>query len=150
MKENNATDPVSPQVQGDVKSQNNQGSLEEAVVQPSGNKSKKISNQKDLTDAPPKIARFEIEASFNNTWELPSRLSEYLERYIGRHVPDKNIKGRILGDIPNTSNIKKTFIFDIKEFLVENRKSFAINHEDALKGIHKNIFNIFGSLLRLS
>ena len=60
MKENNVTDPVSPQVQGDVKSQNNQGSLEEAVVQPSGNKSKKISNQKDLTDAPPKVARFEI------------------------------------------------------------------------------------------
>ena len=71
------TVPVSTPVQGDVKSQNDQDSLEEAAMQPNMS-TLKISNQEDLTDPPPKGARFEMVTFYNNSWELPSRLSEYL------------------------------------------------------------------------
>ena len=55
-----------------------QGSLAKTVVYPSVN-TLKISNQ-DLTNTPPKVAKFEMETS-TNSWELPFGLTEYLQRF---------------------------------------------------------------------
>ena len=64
-----------------MKDQNSQGSLAEAVVHPSVN-TLKIYNQEDLTNTPPKAAKFEMETS-TNSWELPFGLTEYLQRFMG-------------------------------------------------------------------
>ena len=86
--------PVSSQVLRDLESQNNQGSLEETLVQPSVNTLNR-SNQEDLTNTPPKVARFEMETS-TISWELLLGQTEYIHG--SSYVPDKNINDKILGD----------------------------------------------------
>ena len=69
-----------------------------------------------------------METSTKNSWELSMRLIEYLQRYMGHHLLDNNIKDRILGNKSIPFNIKKTPIIDnfIKELLVENRKEISL------------------------
>lgn len=48
-----------------------------------------------------------------------------------------------------SSNIKGTPTFDnyIKELLLENKTALTLNHEEAVKGIHDKVSNVFVALL---
>ena len=50
---------------------------------------------------------------------------------------------------PVSSNIKERPTFDnyIKELLLENKKELTLNHEEAVKGIHDKVSNVFVPLL---
>ena len=47
-----------------------------------------------------------------------------------------------------SSNIKGTPTFD-KELLLENKTALTLNHEEAVKGIHDKVSNVFVALLWL-
>ena len=50
-----------------------------------------------------------------------------------------------------SSNIKGTPIFEnyIKALLLENKTALTLNHEEAVKGIHDKVSNVFVALLWL-
>ena len=92
-----------------------------------------------------------METASNKTWELPARLADDIPRSISHHVTEKEVKKKILMENPVSSNIKETPTFDnyIKELLLENKKELTLNHEEAVKGIHDKVSNVFVPLLWL-
>ena len=70
---------------------------------------------------------------------------------MSHHVPDKEVKEKILMRIPVLSSIKRTPILDnyMKERLLGNKRALTLNHEEALKGIHDKVNHVFGCLLPL-
>lgn len=78
-----------------------------------------------------------METSSDKPWEVPSRLLEYVRKYITHHVPERDIKEKTLSENPISNNIKRTPSIDkyIKELLLENKKTLTLNDEDAFKNI---------------
>ena len=48
-----------------------------------------------------KIGKFEIDVSISNAWNFPISMVEYLNKCIHIHIPDKDIKEKILKDNPS-------------------------------------------------
>ena len=76
---------------------------------------------------------------------LASGLASYVNKHLVKHVSEKDLKEKILREKPVPSNIKNVQISDeyIQEFLVENRKSYTLNHDKVLKWIQKKFMAIF-------
>ena len=55
-----------------------------------------------------------------NTWELPPSLLDYVHKYMGLHIADKDIDDQILHNSPVPSNLRKAT--SIKNLLQDNAK----------------------------
>ena len=71
---------------------------------------------------------------------------------MNHHVLESNIKEIILSENPvlniSTGNLVLIHKY-VKEFLIENKKTLILDHEDALKSLNDKIGNVFGPLLKL-
>ena len=67
------------------------------------------------------------------------------------HVPEKDLKDKILNVNQIPSNMRKPQILDtyIKELLVENKKSSTMYQDKVLKSIQDKVMNIFGPFSKL-
>ena len=93
-RQSNESIPVTPQVQDDMGSQQQQGStVPDTEVQPS-NKSLKRRLEDAFILYPNKIARLKMETSSNKSWELPSRLLGFVRKYVTHHGPRKGKNSR--------------------------------------------------------
>ena len=61
-----------------------------------------------------KIVRFKLDVSTSNGWDLPISISmvEYLKEYMHIHIPNKDIKEKILKGNPVPANVKEPQVFD--------------------------------------
>ena len=82
---------------------------------------------------------------------LASGLASYVNKHLVKHVSEKDLKEKILREKSVPSNIKNVQISDeyIQEFLVENRKSYTLNHDKVLKWIQEKFMAIFSPWTRL-
>ena len=102
-------------------------------TQSSGSKKRTIQESVDSVEAHnKKYQRFELdtEDSYKRR-DLPPGLVTYVNKYLVNHISKKDLKEKILQEKPVPLNIKKIQILDkyIKELLVENKKSYILNHE---------------------
>ena len=67
------------------------------------------------------------------------------------HIPDRDIKEKILKDNPVPANIKEPQVFDnyIKEPLTENKQTLTSTHEKSLKAVQEKVLHILGPSSRL-
>ena len=102
------------------------------------------------TQSAAKIARFELDVSTSNACDLPIRIVEYLNKYMHIHIPDKDIKKKILKDNPVPANVKEHQVLDnyIKELLTENKPTLTSTHEKSLKAVQEKVLHILGTLSR--
>ena len=124
-------DPVHPEMQENM----------DSVVQPCDGK--RSASSADILDSEgtqsaAKIARFELDVSTSNAWDLPISMVEYLNKYMHIHIPDKDIK-------------EKTQVLDnyIQELLTENKRTLTSTHEKSLKAVQEKVLHILGPLSRL-
>ena len=125
-------DPVHPGMQENM----------DTVVQPCDGKRSASSAgiiDSEGTKSAAKIARFELDVSTSNAWDLPISMVEYLNKYMHIHIPDKDIKEKILKDNPVPANVKEPKVLDnyIKELLTENKRTLASTHEKSLKAVQE-------------
>lgn len=100
----------------------------------------------------PKIPRFELDAcSTSNAWDLPDCLAAYLKKYMHLHIPEKEIREKILHENPIPSNVRQPQVLDnyIRELLVEHKRTLTSTHEKSLKAVQEKILHILGPLSRL-
>ena len=125
-------DPVHPEMQENM----------DTVVQPCDGKRSASSAgiiDSEGTKSAAKIARFQLDVSTSNAWDLPISMVEYLNKYMHIHIPDKDIKEKILKDNPVPANVKEPQVLDnyIKELLTENKRTLASTHEKSLKAVQE-------------
>ena len=112
----------------------------------------KKQSRNDEMEVPAKYSRFELEGESNSKgWDLSSGLASYLNKYMSIHVPEKDIREKILQNNPVPRNVKVCQRLDeyIKEFLLEGRKSSTLYHEKILKGIQEKIVSVLAPLTKL-
>ena len=89
--------PVEPQIQGT--------SNAHTEIQFSSGKRKHSSNEE--AESPPKYIRFEQEGESSiKGWDLSSELPSYISRYMSIHVPEKEIREKILQNNPVPQNVE--------------------------------------------
>ena len=96
-------------------------------IQSSSGKRKQSRNEE--TELPAKYNRFELEGeSISKGWDLSSGLASYLNKYMSIHLPEKDIREKILQNNPVPRNVKVCQRLGkyIKELLLENKKKFKI------------------------
>ena len=107
----------------------------------------------DKAGQPPvKKQRFELGTDENEeNWELPESNAEYIHKYMGAHIAEKEIKDSILYEHPVPSNIKKVPELDsyMKNLLNDNSKFNVMKVERTLKTIQEKVHNVFGPLSKL-
>ena len=107
----------------------------------------------DKAGQPPvKKQRFELGTDENEgNWELPESNAEYIHKYMGVHIAEKEIKDSILYEHPVPSNIKKVPELDsyMKNLLNDNSKFNVMKVERTLKTIQEKVHNVFGPLSKL-
>ena len=66
--------------------------------------------------------------SISKGWDLSSGLASYLNKYMPIHLPEKDIREKILQNNPVPRNVKVCQRLGkyIKELLLENKKKFNI------------------------
>ena len=103
------------------------------------------------TQSAAKIAKFELDVSTSNIWDLPISMAEYLNKHMHIHIPDKKIKEKILKDNPVPGNVKEPQVLHnyIKELLAENKRTLTSTHEKSLKAVQEKVLHILGPLSRL-
>ena len=81
------------------------------------------------------IPRFELDVPTSNAWDLLISMSEYLDKYMHIHIPDKYIRKKIPKYNPVHANVKEPQILDnyIKELLIENKKTLTSTYQKSLK-----------------
>lgn len=110
-----------------------------------------VEEEKD-DQVPLKIQRFELEdGKDENSFELPEGMQEYVHKYMGLKIPDKELKEKVLSINPIPKNVKKTEELDsyIKELLVEHNKHMTMHVEKLLKTAQEKVQCILGPLSRL-
>ena len=137
-------DPVHPEMQENM----------ETVVQPYDGKRSASSTgiiDSEDTQIAAKIARFDLDVSTSNAWNLPISMVEYLNKYMHVHIPDKDIKEKILKENPVPANVKEPQVLDnyIKELLTKNKRTLTSTHEKSLKAVQEKVLYILGPLSRL-
>ena len=94
--------PVDPTEQDDTNTE----------ATPSGLKRKFNENDSPAPEQTKKHQRFELENNDDKTWDLPSGLASYVNKYMGVHISEKDIKDKILSLNPVPSNIKEPQVLD--------------------------------------
>ena len=96
------------------------------------------------------MARFELKATTDVSWELPQGLFVYVAKCMTLHVSNRILKDEVLVS-PRPHNMKETpvLVEYMKEIFLENRKNLTVNHEDGLKSIQDRIGHTFCPLLQL-
>ena len=133
--------PVEPQVQGT--------SNTHAEIKSSSGKRKQSTNEE--TEISANYIRFELEGESNSKgWDLSLGLAFYLNKYMSIHVPEKDIREKILRNNPVPRNAKVCRILDEyrKELLLENKKSSTLCHEKIFKGIQEKIVSVLAPLTK--
>jgi len=102
----------------------------EKTVDPANPNIEKDDNEEPLT----KKARFELGECYQeeDSWELSPCFIEYVHKYIGVHVTDKEIKEHILEQSPLLSNLRKVPELDshIRNILQQNSNNLASEVRD--------------------
>ena len=100
-----------------------------------------------------KIARFELDVTASNAWDLPSSMVEYLNKYMKFifHLRYKRKKFKELKDNPVRANVRKAQVLDnyIKELLTENKLALKSTHEKSFKAVQEKVLHILGPLSRV-
>ena len=98
-----------------------------------------------------KIARFELDVSTSNVWDMPISMIEYLNKCTHIQISDKDMKEKISKDISVPANVKEPQVLQnyIKEILTENKRILTSTHEKSLKEVQEKVLHILGTLSRL-
>lgn len=98
-----------------------------------------------------KRARFELDDDSHDSWELPAALCDYVHKYMKSHIPDKDVKEKVLAQNPVPSNIRKVPELDsyIKILLQDNSKYSTLKMEKAFKNVHDKLHLVFGPLSKI-
>ena len=123
--------------------------VDEITEIPSSNKRKNDDTSDSIKST--KKQRFELKCGEENSWDLPSGLAQYVQKYMNQHIPEKEIIEKFLSNYPVPNNIKSPQVLDnyIKELLNDNKKVVTINHEKVLKSLQEKITYIMGPLSTL-
>ena len=119
-------------------------------IQSSSGKRKHSSNEE--TEIPAKYIRFELESEDSSKgWDLSSGLASYINKYMSIHVPEKDIREKILQNNPVPRNVKVCQRLDeyIKELLLENKKYSTLYHEKILKVMQEKIVSVLAPITKL-
>ena len=83
-----------------------------------------------------------------NAWELLEDQAVYINRYLTKHLNQKELKERVLDECPPPINLKSVPILDthIRELLQENGKFEAVHIDRMLKAIQDNLVSVFGPI----
>lgn len=84
-------------------------------------------------------------------YELPDEMADYLNKYMDKYVPDKDLKDSIMTENPVPSNVNKPKKLDgyFKEILNENHKRNELKVDDALEKIQDKVVQVMGPLARV-
>uniref|UniRef100_A0A7M5V9S0 Uncharacterized protein n=2 Tax=Clytia hemisphaerica TaxID=252671 RepID=A0A7M5V9S0_9CNID len=117
--------------------------------------------QEENGDAPPKrkaensdvgpekkLQRFELIEENAKAWELAEDQAVYVNKYLSKHLNQKELKERVLDEYPPPINMKTVPILDthIKEILQENGKFDALHIDKTLKTVQDNLMTVFGPI----
>ena len=99
-----------------------------------------------------KFARYELDENHQeNQWELKEDQAIYLNRYMVKHLSQKELKEKVADEYPAPLNIKTVPTLDnhIKELLQEGQKMETLHTDKTLKAIQDSVASIFGPLCTL-
>ena len=84
-------------------------------------------------------------------YELPDEMANYLNKYMDKYVPDKDLKDSVMTENPVPSNVNKPKKLDgyFKEILNENHKRNQLKIHDALEKIQDKVVQVMGPLARV-
>ena len=70
-------------------------------------------NAEDSDLPPAKLSRFEIgDTESDNAWELEKYQADFINKYIGKHFSNREVKEKVTDEFPVPGNIKKVPILD--------------------------------------
>lgn len=99
-----------------------------------------------------KFTRYELDDEIQgNQWELSEDQATYLNKYMSKHLSQKELKEKVTDEYPVPMNIKNVPVLDnhIKELLQEGQKTDSLHVDKTLKTIQDSVASVFGPLCTL-
>lgn len=86
-----------------------------------------------------------------NQYELPSKIVDYVQHYMDKFIPDKELKEKILTENPVPENIQKTFQLDqfMRDIMKDDKKSTEILIDSVLEKISDKTRDVYAPISRI-